>query len=390
MKKRILIINHSLQQGGIVRSLIAAFHVIDPHKYDITLYVHRDQPELASLVPQNVRVVVNHDTHHYYRRPKAVFLQILQKLLMLLRAKDLTKKITDKLNRLIHNYKIKHPQKDCFKKEHFDIVIAYSVDICTEIALNIPADRQYAFFHSSKIEFHRDMTERCFPQFDRIVAVSSGVEAVLNEGFPSLRDRTVCLSNFVDGETLRALSQETNVYKDYTTGFRICSCGRLSHEKGYDLAVEAAQILKNRNFDFVWYFVGDGSERGNIENRILELSLQDHIRITGYLLNPYPYVGGCDLYVQPSYEEAQPLSVLEARVLGKAIVSTDTVGGRTILENGKKGILTPISAKGLADGIETLLTDPERRRSFENLYTQEDNLREKQTYEAAWNRLLSE
>ena len=67
MKKRILIINHSLQQGGIVRSLIAAFHVIDPHKYDITLYVHRDQPELASLVPQNVRVVVNHDTHHYYR-----------------------------------------------------------------------------------------------------------------------------------------------------------------------------------------------------------------------------------------------------------------------------------------------------------------------------------
>ena len=121
-----------------------------------------------------------------------------------------------------------------------------------------------------------------------------------------------------------------------------------------------------------------------------EYHLNGHIVITGFMQNPYPYIAGCDIYVQPSYEEAQPLAVMEAAVLGKAIVSTETVGGKTILENGGKGVLTPITAEGLAEGILRLADDPALRRSYEDRYTREDDLRAQQAFAAAWDRLLSE
>ncbi|MCR5783969.1 MAG: glycosyltransferase, partial [Clostridia bacterium] len=155
------------------------------------------------------------------------------------------------------------------------------------------------------------------------------------------------------------------------------------------LALRAAAILRDRGFDFRWYFVGDGDDRAKLEKMIDTLSLCDKIIIMGYLMNPYPYIGSCDIYVQPSYEESFGLAVMEARILGRAIVSTDTVGCRIVLETGRNGIITPITAEGLADGIAELLTDEQKRKSFENKYPAEDNLREKAVYADSWDILLS-
>ena len=389
MKKKILIINHSLQQGGIVRSLLAALNVLDPEAYDVTLYIHRDQQALAGLLPANVRLVVNHDTNHYFRRPKAVLLQGAAKLCALVRAEKAAARFTQTLARYIRSRKVLHPQRDYFRHESFDAVIAYSVDICTEIALAIPAARHYAFFHSSKASFHRDMTERCFPLFDRIVAVSPGVEQVLREGFPALRDKIVCLSNFVDGDTLAALAEQGPGCGRAADRPALCSCGRLDGEKGYDLAVEAARILRDRGFAFTWYFIGDGDRRKSLEASIAAYGLEKEIVITGFLLNPYPYVGSCDVFVQPSYEEAQPMAVLEAQLLGRPIVSTDTVGGRTILENGKKGVLTDISAEGLAAGIASLLEDPAKRAALSENGSRAQNREARRIYKEAWETLLN-
>ena len=390
MKKKVLFVNHSLQQGGIVRSLIAALNVLDPERYDVTVYVHRDQPDLLELLPGHVHLVVNHDDHHYYRLPKALVLQAASKCSAMLGLRGKSRRLTEALNRYVRSRKVQHPFRDYFRHERFDAVIAYSVDICTEIALAIPAARHYAFFHSSKADFHRDITERCFPVFDKIVAVSPGVEAVLNEGFPALKEKTVCISNFVDGETLLALSRQGSGCQREDGCAAICSCGRLSPEKGYDMAVAAARILRDRGFGFRWYFVGDGDQRDAIERMIAEAGLQDRIVITGFLTNPYPYVGSCDLFVQPSYEEAQPMAVLEAQLLGRPIVSTDTVGGRTILENGKKGVLTPVSADGLAAGIASLLEDPERRASYMGSAEKTETDAARKAYTRAWEQLLEE
>ncbi|MBQ6117705.1 MAG: glycosyltransferase, partial [Clostridia bacterium] len=148
--------------------------------------------------------------------------------------------------------------------------------------------------------------------------------------------------------------------------------------------------LKNRGVSFLWLLIGDGAQREQIERLTREKKVADKIYITGFLKNPFPYMNACDIYVQPSYEDSQPLALLEAQILGKPLVSTETVGGKTILENGKKGVLTPFTAAGLADGICSLLSDAERRASLANLFRPEDETRNKQAYVAGWEALLSE
>ena len=124
------------------------------------------------------------------------------------------------------------------------------------------------------------------------------------------------------------------------------------------------------------------------ENTIYKNGLEDYIEITGFKENPYPYIAFSDIYVQPSYEESQGLAIYEALVLGKAVVSTDTIGGRCTLDFGNKGIITDISAEALADGIKKLIDNEELLCSYENRITLEDNLREKQVYFEKWKKLL--
>ena len=52
-----------------------------------------------------------------------------------------------------------------------------------EMALLIDADRHYVFFHSEEADFHKDITTRSFPKYDKIVAVGPGVEILLRENF---------------------------------------------------------------------------------------------------------------------------------------------------------------------------------------------------------------
>ena len=146
----------------------------------------------------------------------------------------------------------------------------------------------------------------------------------------------------------------------------LCSCGRITPVKGFDLAVGAADILRNKGLDFKWYFVGDGVDRPKIEAMIAENDLQDYIEITGLQDNPYPYIKHCDIYVQPSYEEAHPLSIIEAQILCKPIVSTATVGGICIIDNGHTGMLSQIDTQDLAERVYQLSNSDKMKKKIES------------------------
>ena len=44
--------------------------------------------------------------------------------------------------------------------------------------------------------------------------------------------------------------------------------GRLSTEKGFDLAIQAANILKEKEYAFIWYIIGSGMEENNLREMI--------------------------------------------------------------------------------------------------------------------------
>jgi glycosyltransferase involved in cell wall biosynthesis len=64
----------------------------------------------------------------------------------------------------------------------------------------------------------------------------------------------------------------------------------------------------------------------------------------------------------PSYREGLPKVLLEAAACGRAIVTTDMPGCREVVSHGDNGLLVPPrNEAALADALQTLLQDPERR-----------------------------
>ena len=291
--------------------------------------------------------------------------------------------------RYIHSRKIARPAEKIFPHAEFDAVVSYSLHIGTEMALRVKAKKHIAVMHSSDPDYHREIIEGDLRAYDAVIAVSERVAEVYKKNYPALAQKITHIDNYVDGpRILKMAGEQPADLPEAGDRFLIATCGRLSHEKGFDLAVSAAERLKNAGLLFLWLFIGDGDERKALEEAIREKGLRDRIRILGFRENPYPYMAACDLYVQPSYEEAQPLVLLEAMLLGRPIVSTDTVGGRHILENGKKGVLTERSGDSIADAVLSLARDPERLRSFMPEGSVEENLRARARYVEAWDRAL--
>lgn len=375
-KRKVLFITPSLCQGGIEHSLITMLKLLDKTKYDLTLFTYLDDMSLLPLVPNEVRVVTDENKPHYYRKPKAIFYNVLKLASKKLKMKKFSDKIAEKLRVYIHQQKVKHPAKDIFKNEQFDVVVSYAVGICTEMALCFKNCKHYLFYHSS-MDMHHDMHEKLFPQYDGIIGVSDGVKNMLCTNYPQVKNKVDVIRNYVDAQKIIEKSID-HIDVEAENKLILCTCGRLSEEKGFDLAVESAYLLKEKGVNFVWFFVSDGTERQTIEKLIDKYALNDNIVITGYLENPYPYYRVCDIYIQPSYHESFGLTIKEAVILGKAIISTDTFGGHTVLEDGKYGEIVPISAQGLADGI--ILALEKEKQGMYKKYDINDNIIEREIY----------
>ncbi len=390
-KKRILVVNDSVSNSsGVFRSLLPLLNAIPYDRFETALFI---PPECAveeaalRLLPKDLSVVIGRDRVHYYRYPEVFFLHLCSRGCGMLRLKQPAAFFARAARKRIRFRKLKNAASSVSTASPFDAVVANTVPWCSEIAALIPARRRYAVFHSSSASFFPEQTRAVFRDFDAVVAVSEGVASMLRQAYPDRRAKLIAIPNYVDASAIRKLAAETAALEHNAPV--ICSCGRLSREKGFDLAVEAARLLRERGFAFVWYFVGDGEERKKLEALSEAYRLRERIRFVGFTDNPYPYIGGADIYVQPSYEEAQPMAIMEALTLSRAVVSTETLGGRTILQDGR-GVLTPISAEGLADGVASLLTDENKRLSLQRPYKDEDDRAAKRAYESAWLKLLEE
>lgn len=380
-KRKVLFITPSLCQGGLEHSLITMLKLLDKGRYDITLFTYREDMSLAPLIPPEVKIINDTSKPHYFRKPKAILYNMIKTFASKLHLSNLSNKYSDKLKDYIHNQKVKYPSKTHFANEKFDVVVSNAIGIGTEMALYINAKKRTVFFRSS-VDLHHDMLEKIFPKYDMIIGVSQGVKDMLQNAYPMVADKITVVENYVDSTHIleKADSQNDVIQKPSDDTYIISTCGRFSEEKGFDMAVEAAKLLKEKGCSFIWYFLGDGSQRNLLEERIKQYSLESNIVITGYLDNPFPYMKNSDIYVQPSYHESYGRTIKEAQILGIPIVSTDTVGGKTVLKDGEYGILTSIDANGLADGIVAMMDKIQNGTISSLLYTQEDNIHERETF----------
>lgn len=360
MKESLLIVAHHLTIGGVQKSLISALNFLDYDKYDVTLYLRKNRTTLISFIDKRVNVIVNQDKNRYYRRPYAVFLQVLILIFSFLKLNDLKCTCNIKLTDIIRRWSMEYEYNSYFKNRSFDKAISYvqgyEVQFVDEY---IDAKEKFMFFHTSTDEIH-DVHQKALPNFKRIAALHSEQAELIKKWYPEISDRIVIVENFVNRDFITEQSKEYQISNN-SDRIVLCSCGRFSPVKGFDLAIKSAKLLKEKGYEFIWYFVGDGPDREKLEKMISEYMLTDEIVITGMKENPYPYIASCDLYVQPSYEEALGLTIVESLKLGVPVISTATVGGNKLIENNKNGLLAEISSEIITEKIIELINNKELR-----------------------------
>lgn len=386
-KRKVIYIIHQLNYGGVQKSILTALDAIDYSENEVTLYVRKNRIDLIGSVNKNVSdIIVNDYPGHYYRKPYAAWLSLLLKIYGLLHI-DISR-IKKKLDKYIIECHMNYEKKKYFSDgKKYDVAISYIQGynaLFTDRCVN--ADRKIMFYHGSTDETH-EIHEEVFPHFDKIVGVNSGVRDVLKGLYPDFADKITYLENYVDADTVRKKSEEFTV--DAPSGKTVlCTCGRFTKVKGFDIAVDAAKILKVKGIPFVWYFVGDGPERKALIKQISENGLKDDIIITGMKDNPYPYIKACDIYIQPSREESYGLTIAEAIALSRPVISTNTVGGLLLLNDGLYGLLADISSVSIADKTEELMLDKALRDSIISRIDKTDWSAECERYKADWKELL--
>lgn len=141
----------------------------------------------------------------------------------------------------------------------------------------------------------------------------------------------------------------------------VLTIARLAPQKGLDLLLEAATLIKQRGIDFTWLVAGDGPLKAQLNQQIDDAALP--VKLLGRREDIGALLSQADVVVQTSYWEGQPLTLREAMQAGRAIVATD-VGGSAYTLAGCGQLVEP-QAGPLADAVVAIISDPKRRETLE-------------------------
>lgn len=321
---KILIVSMSAELGGIERSLICFLKFLQKMpRAEIDLMLWKCRGELLGEIPSGVSILPSPAPGSL----KSILSNLqLKKLVSYFKLKIMTKKGIPWMSFPI-------------LKKKYDIAISYTQDGYSPyyIVDRVNSTRKYMWYHHGAYLHQgkkRLLDSHYYPRFTNIIAVSESIKDVLVQEQPKCFNNIRVINNLIDEDYI--INSSIEPCKTFASERGICkilTVGRLSEEKGQLRALKIANDLKNRGFDFEWIFVGDGPQKEDCIKKTEELGLEPFCKFIGAKKNPYPYFKDSDLYVAPSYIEADPITIQEAMIIGTPIIASDITSIKKILLN---------------------------------------------------------
>lgn len=114
--------------------------------------------------------------------------------------------------------------------------------------------------------------------------------------------------------------------------------------------------------------VGDGPDRGKVEQYCREHNICQSITFLGSLPLVEEVLIGADIFLLPSEQESFGLAALEALSCAVPVITTRAGGLPEVVDDGETGFLFAVGdVDGMAQAAVLLLTDPERRRAMSEM-----------------------
>lgn len=173
----------------------------------------------------------------------------------------------------------------------------------------------------------------------------------------------------------------------------LLAIGRLSHEKGFDDAIEIMDILVKTNRNIKLNVIGEGVERPALENKIQKYHLENNVLLHGFKDQKYieNIASNSSLYLLASREESFGTATIEAFSYGLPVVMFDSAkGSLNIVKDQKTGII--IKGRNLntaASVILNLLNHQEELKKLGKNAFQESKKYSFENVKKSWDTLIS-
>ena len=198
----------------------------------------------------------------------------------------------------------------------------------------------------------------------KIIAVSEAVKkSLIRHGIQKNRieiiRNSVDLSKFSSTHNRSALRTELGIPEDT---FLYVFIGRLIHQKAVDVLIKAFKNLNLADPNTNLLIVGQGKDRGGLEDLVRENGLDDRVVFAG-VRNDIPQIlFSSDCFILPSRHEGLPLVLAEALASGAAIIVSDFEAAGELITHEKNGLIVPREdVPALAEAMGRIKTDTNLR-----------------------------
>jgi GalNAc-alpha-(1->4)-GalNAc-alpha-(1->3)-diNAcBac-PP-undecaprenol alpha-1,4-N-acetyl-D-galactosaminyltransferase len=202
------------------------------------------------------------------------------------------------------------------------------------------------------------LRRRLYPQARYLVALTEDVIGFLG---PIAGGRGRVIPNAVEPVAASVFAgRQAN-----EAGHVAMAMGRLSHEKGFAILLEAFAAIAEMRPDWRLEIWGEGPLRGELEELTAELGLAGRVSFPGFTDCPSDVMRRADLFVVSSLCEGWCNVLAEAMACGRAVVSFDCPSGpRNIIRNGIDGVLVPAQdVSAMASALDAMMgNEAERKR----------------------------
>ncbi|HEX8362071.1 MAG TPA: glycosyltransferase family 4 protein [Longimicrobium sp.] len=218
----------------------------------------------------------------------------------------------------------------------------------------------------SQFPFLAPMLRRIVRGSDAVTAISTYTAERLQRVAPGVRTEVIPFGAAVDAAPSLPPPRPAGARPE------LLFIGRLVERKGVHLLLEALSLLTAGTRPLL-RVVGDGPERGRLQEMATGLRLGDDVVFHGFISaeEKAERLAGCDAFVLPAVVDAKGdteglgVVLLEAMTYGKPVIASAAGGIVDIVSDNRNGYLVPPGDAGaLAGAIRSCIENPEHARSL--------------------------
>lgn len=195
---------------------------------------------------------------------------------------------------------------------------------------------------------------------DQYICVSAFVQEAMGARFPAIKPKLVTIYNLIQPERMRALAEAAGdpfgpVQRERPRVLSVC---RLQEsQKALLRMVDVHRRLLSDGIAHTWHVLGEGPDRGLLEQAIAAQGVAGSFILHGAVSNPFPWYVHADLVAVLSRYEGLCGVVNEARVLERPVIATRFAGIDEQIESGVNGLIVEQDIDAIVAGMRRLLGD---------------------------------